>query len=110
MGSKQKKENSKFKQSWFACGIFFYAVTSRAMIKNSLVVHNSRNETITVEVYNSQAESLGTFTVYAKAVQSISIEDTVEGTDWFDAYDSSGRWIKRGSASGTHTNFDWWVD
>ena len=110
MRAKPNNENSKYKMSWIAYGIFLCVATSQAMIKNSLVVHNSRNETITVEVYNSQSESLGTFTVYAKAVQSISIEDTVEGTDWFDAYDSSGRWIKRGSASGTYPNFDWWVD
>lgn len=101
---------SKFHISFFIFAVLYWSPTVNAMIKGSLVVHNSRNETITVEVYNSQSKSLGAFTVYAKATQSITIEDTQEGTDWFDAYDASGRWIKRGSASGVYTNFDWWVD
>ena len=80
-----------------------------AMIKNYLIVHNSRNETITVEVYNSKAESFGTYSVSAHATRSISIQDEEEGTDWFDAYDSQGNWIKRGSAPGIYNNFDWYV-
>jgi len=100
----------KFPFIFIIFAVLYWASTGHAMIKGALVVHNSRNEAITIEVYNSRSESLGAFTVYARATRSITIEDTQEGTDWFDAYDASGRWIKRGSASGVYTNFDWWVD
>lgn len=110
MNSQNICKHLKTKLGLIAIGTLLLTTNSQAMIKNSLVVHNSRNETITVEVSNSQGESLGAFSINTHAVRSIKIEDTQEGTDWFDAYDASGRWIKQGSASGVYSNFDWWVD
>ena len=64
------------------------------MIKISLVVHNTRNETITVSINNCQYRYLGTFYVDAKIKKSSSVEDTDEGSDYFEAYDLSGNLLK----------------
>lgn len=84
--------------------------SAHAMIKKYLIVHNSRNETITVSVNNSQDRYVGTFYVAAKSTYSISVDDTEEGTDNFEAYDMRGNLLKTGIASGIYSNFDWWVD
>lgn len=90
--------------------VFSNASLCYATIRGQLIVHNSRNETITVEVYNAQSEFVGSYSVGAHATYRVSIQDQSEGMDWFDAYDAGGRWIKRGSAEGVYQNFDWWVD
>ena len=80
------------------------------MIKSSLVVHNARNETITVSINNSQDRYLGTFFVDAMSKKSLTVEDTNEGSDYFEAYDLSSNLLKTGVASGIYSNFDGWVD
>ncbi len=105
--------NSNKNWSYFVGGLFvLWGLTpvANAMIKNSLVVHNSRTETITVSVNNSQGRYVGTFYIDAKSTKSIRVEDTEEGSDYFEAYDMSGSLLKTGIASGIYSNFDWWVD
>lgn len=93
-------------------GLAFLGISqiSKAKITGSLIVHNSRSDSITVEVYNSKGEYLGHYSLGARTTKYISIGDTEEGMDWFDAYDSTGVWLKRGIAQGNYSNFDWYVD
>jgi hypothetical protein len=83
---------------------------ANGMIKESLIVHNSRTETITVSVYNSRSKYEGTFYVDAKGNHSFRLGDKEEGSDYFEAYDLRGKLLKTGIASGIYSNFDWWVD
>ena len=91
---------------WGIAEFFLFGIFDAVYIQKT----GRRNETITVSVNNSQDRYMGTYYVSAKSTYSISVEDTDEGSDNFEAYDLSGNLLKTGIASGIYSNFDWWVD
>lgn len=85
------------------------ATQSHAGITGYLYVHNSRSESISVTVEKSDG-STSSYTVSGRSFKSINVNDASDGTTWLYAYDANNTEIKRESANGNYSSYNWYVD